>query len=81
MTIFSQFWHVEPILTLLRPPRGSVKLIFTKVINCVSLEQLHHKPMEIYDGGPLVIELLQWNMVSWLGEDELHKHPMMALRY
>ncbi len=28
----------------LRPPRGSIELIFTEPINPVSLEQFHHKP-------------------------------------
>ena len=39
-------------MDILRPPRGSVKLIFPKVINCVSVEQFNHKPMEMYDDGP-----------------------------
>ena len=29
-----------------------VKIIFTKLINCVPREQIHHKPMEMYDGPP-----------------------------
>ena len=56
----------------LRPPRGSVKLIFTKVINCVSLEQFNHK-------HSIVVESLQWQKVYRLGEDELHRPPVVAL--
>ena len=41
----------------LRPPRGSVKLIFTKLINHKSLEKCHHIPM----GPPLVCMGLWWN--------------------
>ena len=32
----------------LRPPRGSLELVFTKFINLVSLEPFHHKPMGRY---------------------------------
>ncbi len=35
----------------LRPPRGSLKLIFTKLMNHVSSDQCHHKPMGMYGGG------------------------------
>ena len=35
----------------LRPPWGSMKLIFTGYIHLVSLEKFHHKPMGMYDGG------------------------------
>ena len=45
------------IFQLLRPPGGSVKLIFTKLTNLVSLEQSHYKPMNamgICGGGPLI---------------------------
>ncbi len=38
----------------LRPPWGSLKLILTELINLVSLEQCHHKPMAIYSGGLLI---------------------------
>ncbi len=31
--------------------------MFTKLINMVSLEQSHHKPMEIHGGGPLKLPL------------------------
>ena len=31
--------------------QGSVKLIFTKLVNLVSLEQLHHKPVGMCCGG------------------------------
>ncbi len=34
-----------------RPPCGPVKLVFTKVINCVLLEQFHYKLMRVYGGG------------------------------
>ncbi len=31
---------------------GSIEFIFTKLINLVSLEQFHHKPMGMYADGP-----------------------------
>ncbi len=37
------------------PPRGSMKLVFIKLTNLVSLEQFHHKPIGMYDSG------LWWN--------------------
>ena len=37
----------------LRPPRGSLKLVFTKFVNFVPLGQCHHKPMGMY-GGDIV---------------------------
>ncbi len=44
--------HLETFVAIsLRPQRGSVKLIFTKLTNIVSLEQSHHKPMGMYGGG------------------------------
>ena len=30
----------------------SVKLVFTKLVNLMSLEQSHYKPMGMYCGGP-----------------------------
>ena len=30
---------------------GSIEFIFTKLINLVSLEQFHHKPMGMYADG------------------------------
>ncbi len=54
------------ILAKLRPPRGSVKLISTKLTNLVLLEQSHHKPMRMYGGVPL----------SWQHEgSEAHLFP------
>ncbi len=38
---------------LLRPPRGSVKVVSTKFTDLVPMEQFHHKPMGMYDGGLL----------------------------
>ena len=38
----------------LRPPRGVWKLIFTKLINIVPLEQCHHKPTGMYADGPFM---------------------------
>ncbi len=42
-----------PLTTIAGPQR----LLFTKLINIVSLEQSHHKPMWMYDGGPLKLTL------------------------
>ncbi len=36
------------LFVLPRPRRESVKLISTKLINLVSLEQIHHKPIGMY---------------------------------
>ncbi len=38
-------------VSLLRPPRGSVNLISTNLTNLLSLEQFHHKQIEMYGGG------------------------------
>ncbi len=48
--IFITHWHWPEVL---RPPWGSAKVIFTKIIDCVSLEQFHQKHIEMYDGCPL----------------------------
>ncbi len=68
-----------------------MKLIFTKFVNLVPLEQCHHKLMGRYGGDVLrfafpwvcesqiVMALLQWHMVYKLGEDELHRPPVVAL--
>ncbi len=40
-------------IQLLRPPRGSVKLVSTNLTNLVPLEQFHQKPTKVYDGGLL----------------------------
>ncbi len=47
-----------------------MKLIFTMLKTLVSLAQSHHKPVVIYRG----------NKVFKLGEDELHRPPLVALR-
>ncbi len=36
---------------------GSVKLILTKLINPLSLEQFYHKPIEVYIDGPPYITI------------------------
>ena len=46
---------LKPILS--RPPHGSVELIFTKLIDHVSLKQCHHKSMGMYGGGLLMFAL------------------------
>ena len=45
----------QPASNVLRPPWGSVKLIFTKFINLVVFEQCHHIDMEMYAGGLLKV--------------------------
>ncbi len=47
--------------TPLRPPQGSVKPIFPKLVNHVSSEQIHHKPIGKCYGGLLKVALLWWN--------------------
>ncbi len=34
-----------------------MELVSTKLINLVSLEQFHHKPMKLYDGSLLKLAL------------------------
>ncbi len=74
-----------------------MKLISTKLTNLVSLEQSYHKPMLMYGGGLLkltvggktttlhshkfVMGLLQLHKACKLGGDELHRPPIVALRY
>ena len=41
------------------PPRGSVKLISTKLTDLVSLEQSHRKPLGIYGCGPSLASYCQ----------------------
>ncbi len=48
---------VNWILSGLRPPWGSVELIFPKLKNLVLLEQSHYKPVVIYGEGPLKLPL------------------------
>ncbi len=75
-----------PQYGVLRPPWGSVKLFSTKFTDFVPVEQFNHKPMGMYDGGhtfpyyTFVIELLHWHKVRELGEDKLHRPPMVALK-
>ncbi len=54
-----------------------MKLVFTKFVNLVPLEQCHHKCMGMYGGG-FVMALLQWHMVYKLGEDELNMSLNMS---
>ncbi len=66
-----------PLRSLLRPPRGSVKLVSTNLTNLEALEQFNQKPMQskhcmvVYD----VIELLHWHKVCELGGDKLYRPP------
>ncbi len=58
-----------------------MKLLPTNLTNIVPLEQFHHKPMVMYDGGlhRFVKELLQWHKLCKLGGDNLHRLPVVAL--
>ena len=56
-----------------------MELVFTKFIYLVSLEQCHQKPLEMYGTHGYVMPLLQWLMVYKLGEDDLHRPPVVAL--
>ena len=61
-----------------------MKLVSTNLTNLVPLEQFHHKPMGMYDGGFLCdgmapAPLLQWHKVCEIGGDELHRPPVVAL--
>ncbi len=59
-----------------------MKPISTKLTNLVSLEQSNHKPMGMCGGGlhRFVMELLQWQNVYKIGEDEVLSPPVVALR-
>ena len=72
----------------LRPPRGSIELIFTEPINPVSLEQFHHKPTGMYADGPFMFILDTHEANLWFcsfiarcsnGTDEPHLHPSVNL--
>ncbi len=62
-------WSLDS--SILRPPRGSVKLISTKVVNLVLLEQCHHNPMSMYVGGVLMLALGG----KWASSPPLEQHP------
>ena len=71
---------------LLRPPRGSVKLVSTKLTNLVPLEQFHHKPMGMYDSGrrPPSYILWQWSETTVIHSQRfvmelLHWHKVCEL--
>ena len=64
-----------------------MKLIFTMLKNLFSLGQSHHKPVVIYRGCHLHHNILQhvcdgiaiMKQGFKLGEDELHRPPVVAL--
>ncbi len=60
---------------LLRLPRGYIELLFTKLINPVSLEEFHHKPTHRF-----VMPLPNRYKVKTC-EDELHGPPVVALSH
>ena len=62
----------EPMpIAKLRPPQGSEKLVFTKFINRVPLEQCHHKPMGIYGSDLLKLASKgdHHDIFTWLCDD------------
>ena len=71
-------WRGTQVLKSWTPSSSTVKLVSTNFTNLVPVEQFHHKPVGMYDGGLLKLAP-GWDVYKSRGRGS-NFHPLKALR-